>query len=95
MGFISNNWKHLIKTETYQKSLLKIFCHNNKVTRKVKNFRKLSNKEIYFNLQFNSAKYSKYFKLVSWPNFLEERHILSPDVWVKTFTDWFKKCSDR
>ena len=36
MGFIPNDWKHLLRTETFQKSLLKMFCYSNKVTRKVK-----------------------------------------------------------
>ena len=38
-----------------------MFCYNNKVTRKVKvkDFQKLSNKEIYFTLQSNSTKYNK------------------------------------
>ena len=91
MGFIANDWKHLLRTETSQKSLLKTFCYNNKVTRKVKNFQKLSNKEIYFTLQSNSTKYNKTFKCISWPNFLDEQehHFLSPDIWGKTFTDWF------
>ena len=94
MGSITNDWKHLLRTETSQKSLLNIFYYNNKVTRKVKDFQKLSNKEIYFILQSNSTKYNKPFEFISWPNFLEEYHILSPDIWGKTFTDWFKKCSD-
>ena len=64
MGLIPNDWKHLLRTETSQKSLLKIFCYNNKVTRKVKDFQKLSNKEIYLSLQSNSAKYSKTFKFI-------------------------------
>ena len=46
MGLIPNDWKHLLKTETSQKSLLKVFRYNNKVTRKVKSFKKISNKEI-------------------------------------------------
>ena len=46
-GLTPNDWKHLLRTETSQKSLLKIFCYNNKVTREVKDFQKLSNKEIY------------------------------------------------
>ena len=33
MSLIPNDWKHLLKAETSQKSLLKIFCYNNKVTR--------------------------------------------------------------
>ena len=36
MGSIPNDRKHLLRTKTSQKSLLKIFCYNNKVTRKVK-----------------------------------------------------------
>ena len=47
MGLIPNDWKHILRTETSQKSLLKTFCYNNKVTRKVKDFKKLSNKEIF------------------------------------------------
>ena len=53
---------------------------HNKVTRKAKNFEKLSNKEIYFSLQSNIAKYNKPFKFISWPNFLEGHHILIPDI---------------
>ena len=74
MGLISNDRKQLLRTETSQKSLLKIFCYNNKVAKKVKDFQKLSNKEIDLSLQFNSAKYNKPFKFISWPNFL------SPDI---------------
>ena len=47
-----------------------MFYYNNKVTRKVKDFQKLSNKEIYFSLKSYSTKYNKPFKLISWPNFL-------------------------
>ena len=50
MGLITNDWKHLLKTETSQKTLFKIFCYNNKVIRKVKDFQKVSNKEIYLSL---------------------------------------------
>ena len=82
-----------IRTKISRKSLLKIFCSNNEVSRKVKEFQKLSNKEIYLSLQSNSAKYNKPFKFISWPNFLEEHHILSPDVWGKTFCGWLEKCS--
>ena len=80
MGLIPNGWKHLLRIKASQKSLLKSFCDNNKVTRKVKYFQNLSNKEIYLSLQSNSAKYKKPFKLISWPNFLEGHHILSPDI---------------
>ena len=65
MGLIPNDWKNLLKTKTFQKSLSKIFFYNNKVTRKVKDFQKLSNKEIYLSLQSNSAKYNKPFKFIS------------------------------
>ena len=49
--------------ETSQKSLIKTFCNNNKVTNKVtKRLQKLSNKEICFtalsNIISNSTKYS-------------------------------------
>ena len=60
---------------------------------KVKDFQKLSNKEFYFTLQSNS-KYNKPFKFISWPKCLGGNHILSPDIWGKTSTDWFKKCTD-
>ena len=63
MGLIPNDWKHLLRTETSQKSLLKFFCYNNKVTRKLKDFQKLSNKETYFTLQSN--KYNKSLKFIS------------------------------
>ena len=36
MGSIPNDWKHLLRTEISQKFFLRIFCYNNKVTRKVK-----------------------------------------------------------
>ena len=65
MGLIPNDWKHLLWTETSEKFLLKVFCYNNKLTKKVKDFQKLSNKEIYFSLQSNSAKYNKLFKFIS------------------------------
>ena len=48
MGLILNDSK--LRTETYQKSLLKVLCYNNKGTRKVKDFQKVSNKEIYLSL---------------------------------------------
>ena len=89
--------KHLLRTETSQESLLKTFYYNNKCTKKLKDFQKLSNKEIYFILQSNTTKYNKSFKFILFSfnsNFLEGHHILSPKIWGKTFTDWFKKCSD-
>ena len=90
MGLITNDWKHLRRTETSQKPLLKIFCYNNKVTKKVKDFQKLSNKEIYLSLRSNTAKYNKPFKLILWPNFFEGHHIPSPDIYGKTFSGWLK-----
>ena len=44
MDFIPNGWKHLLRAEASQKSFLKIFCCNNKCTKKVKDFQKLSNR---------------------------------------------------
>ena len=35
---------------------------------------------------------SKTFKFISWPDFFEGHHIVSPHIWGKTFIDWFKKC---
>ena len=58
------------------------FYYNNKCTRKVKNFQRLFNKEIYFNLQSNSTKYNKPFKFISWPNFLEVHHIVNAEIWL-------------
>ena len=58
MGSIPSDWKHLLRTETSQKSLLKIFCYKNKYTRTIKDFKKFSNKEIYLTLQSNSTKYN-------------------------------------
>ena len=51
LGSIPNDWKHLRRTETSQKSFTKAFCYNNKVTNKVtKRLSELCNKEIYFTL---------------------------------------------
>ena len=41
MDSILNDWKHLLRTETSQKSLLKVFSMKT-FTRKVKDFQKLS-----------------------------------------------------
>ena len=46
-----------------------------------------------FNIS-NSAKHNKPFKLISWPNFPERHHILSPDISGKTFCGWLEECSD-
>ena len=51
MNLTPNDWKHLLRTGNSQKSLIKAFCYNSKVTRKVKDFKKLSNKEIFLSLQ--------------------------------------------
>ena len=49
-----------------------------KDTRKVKDFKKLSNKKIYFTLQSNSINWlKKLFRFILWPNLLEEHHILN------------------
>ena len=42
---------HLLSTETSQKFLLKTLCYSNKVTRKAKDFKKLSDQEIYLRVQ--------------------------------------------
>ena len=89
MGLIPNDCKPSLRTVTSRKSFFKIYCYNNKVTRKVKDFQKHSNKEIYFAPQPNSTKYNKPLKFISLSNFLEE-HIFSPDIWRKTFADWFR-----
>ena len=94
MDLIPNDRKHLLRTETFHKYLLKTFCYDNKDTREVKIFQKLSDKEIYFTLQSNSTKYKKHFKFILWSNFLDGHHILIPQIWGTTFTDRFKKCAD-
>ena len=48
MDLIPNDWKHLLKTDTSQISILKTFYYNNTVTRRVEDFQKRPNKEIYF-----------------------------------------------
>ena len=65
MDVILNNCKHLLRTETSQKSLLKTFYYNNNGTRKLKDFQKLSNKEIYLTLHSSSTKHNKPFKFIS------------------------------
>ena len=52
---------------------------------KVKDFKKLSNKEIYSTLQSNSTKYDNPMKFISWLHLLEKHHILSAKIWGKTF----------
>ena len=71
LDLISNDWKHLLRTETSQKFLLNTYYYYNiNGTRKVKDFQKLSNKETYFTLQSNSTKYNKPIKLILCPKFL-------------------------
>ena len=52
-----------------------------------KNFQKLSNKEICFIFQSVSTNYNKFFKSISWSNFLERHHILIREIWGKVFAD--------
>ena len=70
MGSILNDWKHLLGTETSQKSLLKIFCYNNKVTWNVKVSQKLSKRNflhpsIKIVLNSTKSKWYKYNKFIS------------------------------
>ena len=84
LGSIPNNWKHLRRTETSQKSFIKTFCYNNKATKSLikslnsKRLPKLSNKEIYLTVLYIP----------------EEHHILSPDIWGKNLLihNWFEEC---
>ena len=93
MGLIPNDWKRSLRTETSQKSFLKIFCYNNKVTSNKRTSKNSLIKKFTsaFNL-FNSAKYNKFSNFISWPNFLEGHQILSPDTWGKTFCGRLDKC---
>ena len=68
-----------------------LFYHRNKSSRKIKAFQKLSDKESDFICQSISTIYNKTFKFISRTNFLEEHHIPSPEIWGKSFTDWFRK----
>ena len=90
------NWRHLLRTATSLKSLLKTFYYNSNSTKKVKDFQKLLNKEIYFILQSNSSKYNKPLKFISFfiQFKLPRREPYSQFRKLgKTFTDCFKKCS--
>ena len=79
MELIPNNWKHLKLKLLKRKIPLKaLYSYKSTSTRKVEDFQKLSDKEIYFTLQSNSTKwYKKPFKFISCPNFIEGHHILS------------------
>ena len=68
-----------------------MFYYRSKSSKKLRDFQKLSNKEIYFIFQSISTKSNKTYKFISWTNFLEEHHIQSPGIWGKNFTDCFKK----
>ena len=87
MGSIFNDWKHLCKAETFQKSFLKTLCYNNKFTSKVKDFPNSLIKK--FTQAFNLIKVTKTNLSNSYYN--QTSHIPSPDM----FTDWFKKYSYR
>ena len=47
MDLIHNDWKHILRDETSQKSIFETFCYNNQGTKEIKDFQKLSSKEIY------------------------------------------------
>ena len=83
MDLIPSDWKYF---ETFRKRLLKTFFYNNKGTKKVKDFRKYSNKK-------NLTKYFSILYFMGKTKWIEENHILSPDIWRKCFTDWFIKYS--
>ena len=94
MDSICNDWKHVIRNETSQKSFLETFCYNYQGARKIKSFLIGSDEKICLILQSNNTKYIKTFKFISWLIFMEKYHNLGPDNWGKIFTDWFTKCSD-
>ena len=90
---VLNEWKHKIKKETSRKSLLKIFCFSNSVTRKIKDLQNLSNKEIHIILQSDNTEYRP-FQFVSWSNVMEGFQNLSPGIRGKVLTDYFIRSSD-
>ena len=51
MDLICSDWKHLLRTETSQKFLLKSFCYANKDFSNIKDLQNLSNKKIYLTFQ--------------------------------------------
>ena len=85
---IPNNRIHLLKTKTSQQSLLKVFYFNYRGIKKIKNFQKLSNEEIYFTLQNNNENYNRPFKFISWTNHIEGNPVFNPETWGKIFTNW-------
>ena len=64
MNLIRNDWKHILRNETSQTFLFKIVCYNNQSTGEIKDFQKLSNKEIYFIHQSDNTKYIKPFNFI-------------------------------
>ena len=92
MDLIPNDWKQITRSETHKKFLLKTFCCKNKATRKIKDFQKISNKEIYFTLQSNNSKYNNFFMA----KFYRRTPYSHSSNFGKIFTDWFKKwCWDK
>ena len=75
---IPSDWIHLLTTKVSQQFLLKVFYFNSRGTKKIKTHQKLSNKGIYFTLQFNNKNYNKPFKFISWTNYIEESPIKIP-----------------
>ena len=94
MELIPENWIRLLRTETSQQSLFKVFYFNCKGIKKIKNLQKISNKEIYFTLQNRNENLNRPFKCVSWTNHIDGNIALTPGDWSKIFTNWAKKCSD-
>ena len=93
MDLICNDLKDILRNKFSEKCIFKTSCYDNQSTGKIKDFLKLSNEEIYFTLLSNKTKYIKTFKFVSWPNFMEGYYNVSTDIWGKSYTDWFVKCS--
>ena len=96
MGLILNDWRHLLRTETFHKTFLKIFQYKIKVTTKAKD--SLIKK---FTSVFNLIVINTTNKFISWPKVLEKHHILIPDILGKTlvrnalmesqiFSIWYK-----
>ena len=81
MDLISNDWKHLLKTETSQKILFKNFVLQHL------SYWKAKASKIYFILLYDSSKYNKPFKFILLLNFFEGHLILIPKIWDKTLTD--------
>ena len=64
MDLTPNSWKHLLRTETSEKLLLRTFCYSNQNTRKVKNFQNVLIKKFSFLLNLivlNTTKISNSF----------------------------------